>query len=129
MMTNNDESDIINHKETPKVIGFVPALAIILTLRPAPTRKMVRINMDFAPKSMAFPKKFGIGRKVFTKIATTKSIINFGIFTLLSFPLNIHIDKNERGIIHKALDNLTVVATSNALAPYSMAAPTTELVS
>ena len=33
------------------------------------------------------------------------------------------------GMIHKALANLTVVATSSACGPYLLAAPTTELVS
>jgi len=41
----------------------------------------------------------------------------------------IKVDKKDTGIIHNALTNFTVVATSKAWSPYLLAAPTTELVS
>ena len=55
--------------------------------------------------------------------------MKYGILTLLSLLLNKTIDNNEIGIIHKALANFTVVATSKASGPNFAAAPTTELVS
>ena len=55
--------------------------------------------------------------------------MNQGIFILLSLFLNTITEKTDNGMIHNALDNFTVVATSNASDPYLLAAPTTELVS
>jgi len=48
---------------------------------------------------------------------------------LLPLFLKIKVDQNATGIIHKALANFTVVATSKAFNRYLLAAPTTELVS
>ena len=62
-------------------------------------------------------------------MANMKNAINQGILILDSLFLNNNAERSESGIIHKALANLTVVATSKASAPYLLAAPTTELVS
>ena len=55
--------------------------------------------------------------------------MKYGIFILPRLLLKIKVDINATAIIHNARANFTVVATSYALDPYLLAAPTTELVS
>lgn len=62
-------------------------------------------------------------------MATIKSPIKVGNFIFFVASFVKRIVKTERGIIHKARSNFTVVATWSASFPNLTAAPTTELVS
>ena len=65
-------------------------------------------------------------------MARMKRKMNHGTDTLVFSPffcLKINMETRERGMIHKALVSLIVVATFKASSPYMDAAPTTELVS
>jgi len=68
-------------------------------------------------------------------ILTQTELTMYNLTLKNTFQLNeiTHINNNEitndKGIIHSALINFTVVATSRAFAPYTELAPITELVS
>ena len=114
----------------PWISGLMPTARSTSFESDAPMKNIVRVKHRRAMLEMIVPTSGTASRtNVFKSIAAMKYRMNHGMVILRSLLLNMNDVASAKGMIHRALVSLMVVATFRASSPYAAPAPTTELVS
>src|SRR5580693_5237822 len=117
----------IIQRVTPWRRGRIPTCFRVFLFRPVPIRNSVTVR-PILPRWLRVAKAgLNVGSNVFASAARQNSRMNQGHW-MRALLLRAIAVATDRGTIHSARANLTVVPIARATAPYLAVAPTTELV-
>ncbi len=106
------------HRRMPCIRGFTPTDLSTSVDSDAPMKNIVRVRQRRAIPDMTMPTAGMLSStNVLRRMAIMKKRMNHGIVIFLSWLLNMKDVARARGMIHKALVSLMVVATFRASSP------------